>query len=80
MKMNSKSESAINSPSQRLANPAHQPASFVPSPGDKPCSIDRKFAEVAYLRAGQYGFVPEDALPDWFQGEAEVKASPRRGQ
>ncbi len=78
--MNSKSESAINPQSHRLANPSHEPANLGFSTGDNESLGARKFAEVAYLRAGQHGFVPEDALADWFQGEAEVKASPRRGQ
>lgn len=78
--MNSNREPAINARSDRLTNPSHEPARSGVSPGDKPCPNETRFAEVAYLRAGQYGFVPEDALSDWFQGEVDVKASSRRGQ
>jgi hypothetical protein len=80
MKMDRKSESAINPRSHRLANPSHEAASVGFSAGDNESLGDRRFAEAAYLRAGQHGFVPEDALADWFQGGAEVKALPRRGQ
>ena len=78
--MGSKSESAGNPKSHWLANPSHEPASDGFSTGDNESPGARKFAEAAYLRAGQHGFVPEDALADWFQSGAEVKALPRRGQ
>lgn len=78
--MGSKSESAVNPRSHRLANLSHEPASHGFSSGDNESLGARKFAEAAYLRAGQHGFVPEDALADWFQSGADVKALPRRGQ
>lgn len=78
--MNSKNESAVNFRNHQLTNPATTSARCGSFSGGNGRPLETKFAEAAYFHAGQHGFVPEDALADWFQGEPDVKALPRRDQ